>query len=102
MRAGHYSSSSPVTFGGPVEFPGVLDEVRVLNRARTAAEIYDTWFGTSTASGSNLNSVKKLSPLFAGRRASPLAPPIEILRPPRPPWETLEFIRGSRASGGER
>lgn len=34
-----------VTFGGPLEFPGTLDEIRVSGIARTAAEIESTWTG---------------------------------------------------------
>src|SRR6185436_20967427 len=34
---------------GFVEFPGTLDEIRVLNYVRSAAQMYDVWYGTSTA-----------------------------------------------------
>ena len=41
--------------GGTVEFPGVIDEVRVVNYARTAAQMYDVFYGTTTAgSGPNV------------------------------------------------
>jgi len=57
IRAGHSIGSPPVP-----DFPGVLDEIRLLNTARTAAQIHDTWFGTST-------SALKFTPfdLLAGR-----------------------------------
>ncbi len=38
LRAGHIDIRGPATFGGPTEFPGVLDEVRILNFARKPAE----------------------------------------------------------------
>jgi len=38
FRAGHIDVKGPVTFGGPGEFPGVLDEMRLLNYARKPAE----------------------------------------------------------------
>ncbi len=38
FRAGHLDIRGPATFGGPPEFPGVLDEVRILNYARKPAE----------------------------------------------------------------
>jgi len=46
LRAGldHPSGGGP----GPIQFPGVLDEIRVMNFARTAAQIHDSWFGTTT------------------------------------------------------
>jgi len=48
FRAGHYAYYDG--WGGlPYEFPGTLDEVRVLNYARTAAQVYDVFYGTSTA-----------------------------------------------------
>lgn len=54
LRVGHWawqeSSSSP----GPEAFPGTIDEVRIQNVARTAAQIADTWYGTNTGGGSNL------------------------------------------------
>jgi hypothetical protein len=49
LRAGKWSYYDEATTGGPLEFPGTLDEVRVLKYARTAAEVKDTWLGTSTA-----------------------------------------------------
>ncbi|MFB3903054.1 MAG: LamG-like jellyroll fold domain-containing protein [Acidobacteriota bacterium] len=39
FRAGHLDAYGPATFAGPVEFPGVLDELRVLNYARKPAEL---------------------------------------------------------------
>ncbi|RPJ61419.1 MAG: hypothetical protein EHM23_06995, partial [Acidobacteria bacterium] len=38
LRAGHIDVYGPVTFAGPPEFPGVLDEVRILNYARKPVE----------------------------------------------------------------
>jgi hypothetical protein len=43
LRAGWLERRGPFTFGGPLEFPGVLDEVRILPRARTADEVRRTW-----------------------------------------------------------
>ena len=48
LRVGHYSYYDG-WFGGFTEFVGTLDEVRVLNYARTAAQMHDVWYGTSTA-----------------------------------------------------
>jgi hypothetical protein len=50
MRAAKWAYYDEQTSGGPEEFPGALDEVRVLNFARTAAQVRDTWLGTNTAS----------------------------------------------------
>ncbi|HEY0408211.1 MAG TPA: LamG domain-containing protein, partial [Pyrinomonadaceae bacterium] len=49
FRIGKYAVYDEATFGGAEEFPGALDEVRVLNFARTAAQVQDTWLGTHTA-----------------------------------------------------
>ncbi|MDX6694607.1 MAG: large repetitive protein [Blastocatellia bacterium] len=48
FRIGKYAIYDEATFGGNEEFPGALDEVRVLNFARTAAQVQDTWLGTHT------------------------------------------------------
>lgn len=47
LRVGHWAFFEENTAGGPEAFPGVIDEVRVLNFARSAAQIADTWFGTN-------------------------------------------------------
>src|SRR6185436_11650153 len=47
FRAGHYAYYDG--YSGFVDFPGTLDEIRVLNYARSAAQMYDVWYGTSTA-----------------------------------------------------
>jgi hypothetical protein len=54
LRVGHWAFFEENTAGGPEPFPGVIDEVRVQNVARSAAQIADTWFGTNTAGGSSL------------------------------------------------
>jgi hypothetical protein len=45
---------------GPAGFPGVIDEVRVLNFARTAEQIRATWLGTNNSSGLNLRIPPRL------------------------------------------
>jgi hypothetical protein len=50
IRAGHYAYYDGWS-GGSVEFTGTLDEVRVLNYARSAAQMHDVWYGTTTAGG---------------------------------------------------
>lgn len=62
--AGSWNQSEPVTFGGPLEFPGTLDEIRVSGIARTAQEIANTWLGTDPPSGGTQLSVTSLSPDF--------------------------------------
>jgi hypothetical protein len=41
---GLHDASSPGS--GPAEFPGILDEIRILNFARTGSQIRDTWLGS--------------------------------------------------------
>ncbi len=53
LRVGHWAFFEDNAAGGPEEFPGTIDEVRVQNVARTAAQIADTWFGTN-GGGSSL------------------------------------------------
>jgi hypothetical protein len=53
---------------GALEFPGVLDEIRLVNFARTSAQVRDTWFGTTTA-----------ATMLPGARTNPVA------RGPAPP-----------------
>ena len=48
LRAGHWAFSEDNALGGPEEFPGTIDEVRLQNVARTAAQIADTWLGTNS------------------------------------------------------
>jgi hypothetical protein len=50
FRAGHYDSGGPVVAGtnAPTNFPGTLDEIRILLSARTAEEIRQTWTGAET------------------------------------------------------
>jgi hypothetical protein len=48
LHVGHYAPYDGQTYGGGAEFPGVIDEVRIVNYARTAAQMSDTWFGTHT------------------------------------------------------
>jgi hypothetical protein len=49
FRAGHYAYYDG--YGGFPEFTGTLDEVRVLNYARTSAQMYDVFYGTTTGGG---------------------------------------------------
>jgi len=54
LFAGYYNPNQ-LTQGGttdPLEFPGVIDEIRILNYVRTPQEISDTWFGTNNSFGS--------------------------------------------------
>jgi hypothetical protein len=44
LRVGLHDASSPGS--GPAEFPGILDEIRILNFARTGSQIRDTWLGS--------------------------------------------------------
>ncbi|HJQ33117.1 MAG TPA: LamG-like jellyroll fold domain-containing protein [Pyrinomonadaceae bacterium] len=69
LRVGKWSYYDEQTpSGGNEEFPGTLDEVRVLNYARSAAQVKDTWLGTNTAgSGSGSNTMS-----LAGVKASAL------------------------------
>jgi hypothetical protein len=48
LHVGHYAPYDGQTYGGGAEFPGVIDEVRIVNYAQTAAQMSDTWFGTHT------------------------------------------------------
>jgi hypothetical protein len=48
LHVGHYAPYDGQTYGGGAEFPGVIDEVRIVNYARIAAQMSDTWFGTHT------------------------------------------------------
>jgi hypothetical protein len=72
LRVGKWAYFDEVTTGGPEEFPGAIDEVRILNFARSSAQISDTWLGTSTAGSGNAP-------------ASPQATqPPEQIAPPQP------------------
>jgi hypothetical protein len=53
LRVGHWAFFEDNAAGGPEEFPGTIDEVRIQNFPRTAAQIADTWFGTN-GGGSSL------------------------------------------------
>jgi len=48
VNAGGNSTFGPSGSGDP-PFPGTLDEIRIMSVARTAAQIHDTWFGTTTS-----------------------------------------------------
>jgi hypothetical protein len=50
LRVGHWAFSED-NGGGPEEFPGTIDEVRMQNFARSTAQIADTWYGTNNAGG---------------------------------------------------
>jgi hypothetical protein len=54
LRVGHWAWVEQPGGIGPEAFPGTIDEVRIQNVARTAAQIADTWYGTNTGGGSNL------------------------------------------------
>jgi hypothetical protein len=51
LRVGHWAFFEDNAAGGPEEFPGTIDEVRMQNFARTATQIADTWYGTNNAGG---------------------------------------------------
>jgi hypothetical protein len=74
LRVGKWSYYDESTTGGPEEFPGALDEVRILNFARTAAQVKDTWLGTNTAGSGGGN-------MPAGR---PDSKPPEPIATPQP------------------
>ncbi len=69
LRAGHYSYYDGWT-GGDSRFTGTLDEIRVLNYARTAAQMHDVWYGTSTA-----GPIAPLAPGALAPRVAPSAQP---------------------------
>ena len=52
LRVGNWAWAEEPGGTGPVQFPGTIDEVRILNFARTAAQISDTWYGTNGGSSS--------------------------------------------------
>jgi hypothetical protein len=54
LRAGHWAFFEDNSAGGPEAFPGTIDEVRIQNVVRTAAQIADTWNGTNTAGSGSL------------------------------------------------
>jgi hypothetical protein len=71
VNAGGSSVFGPGGPGSP-PFPGILDEIRIVNFARTAAQIHDTWFGTTT-SALNLSrpgAAGPGSPVAIGARSS--------------------------------
>jgi PA14 domain/Concanavalin A-like lectin/glucanases superfamily/Bacterial Ig-like domain/Carboxypeptidase regulatory-like domain len=45
LRVGKWAAADENVFGGGYEFPGSVDEVRVVNFAQTAAQIEFTWLG---------------------------------------------------------
>ncbi|HKU73806.1 MAG TPA: LamG-like jellyroll fold domain-containing protein [Pyrinomonadaceae bacterium] len=53
LRVGHWTFNEAGN-SGPEEFPGTIDEVRIQNFPRTAAQIADTWFGTNGGGQSSL------------------------------------------------
>ena len=57
VQAGRYNYDG--SGAGEVEFPGVLDEIRIVNYARTPQEIADTWFGTTGSNFSRLLNKSK-------------------------------------------
>lgn len=88
---------------GVREFPGVIDEVRIVNFARTAEEIRETWFGTSGAGGVNLKALQKSPAPVVAVRNQMQPPRGETLFRPRlfPLW----FVKGSDspfAKGGRQ
>ncbi|MGH9765077.1 MAG: LamG domain-containing protein, partial [Blastocatellia bacterium] len=51
FKAGHYVSSAPSTSGGPLEFTGTLDEVRISASAHSASLIQQEFQGTQGSLG---------------------------------------------------
>ncbi|MGH9765358.1 MAG: LamG domain-containing protein, partial [Blastocatellia bacterium] len=45
LKAGHFVNSGPVSFGGPLEFTGTLDEIRISASAHSATEIASDYLG---------------------------------------------------------
>jgi hypothetical protein len=82
IRAGHVDQSGPSAGSGPNEFPGALDEIRIVKYAQTAAQIQDTWFGTMTAAGASALAQKTDAPAASALSDStrPQAPSPEVAR----------------------
>jgi hypothetical protein len=74
LRVGHWAFFEEGS-SGPEEFPGTIDEVRMQNFARSAAQIADTWYGTNNAAGS--------APQAASNGA-PSIQPTPVIAPPQP------------------
>ena len=75
LRVGKWSYYDESTTGGNEEFPGTIDEVRILKFARSSAQIADTWFGTSTAGGGNVPETAQLN-----QPPEPVTPPQPQMR----------------------
>ncbi len=54
LRVAHWAFFEDNSGGGPEEFPGTIDEVRIQNFPITATQIADTWFGTNGGGQSSL------------------------------------------------
>ncbi|HEV2761486.1 MAG TPA: LamG domain-containing protein, partial [Pyrinomonadaceae bacterium] len=89
LRVGHFDNYGPSSFGGATEFPGTVDEVRVLNFARTAEQIRSSWLGTDAAGnaaakgGTEAGAQAEAQAPSAGARASAngraaVAPPLRV------------------------
>ncbi|HVF42305.1 MAG TPA: LamG-like jellyroll fold domain-containing protein, partial [Pyrinomonadaceae bacterium] len=80
FRAGHYDSNGPnlPNTAAALDFPGTLDEVRVSKFARTAAEIRQTWTGSSSSQGGAAPSANQM-------RATPADADADAARPDTTP-----------------
>jgi hypothetical protein len=52
LRVGMTYAPGAIIFGSPTEFPGIIDEVRIVNVALTASQISDYWTGKDLGSPS--------------------------------------------------
>jgi hypothetical protein len=77
----------------------LLDEIRIVNFARTAAQISDTWFGTNSVAMSPGIFTILQKALVARDKEKPYLPPMPPPKPPinLPPPDTG---RNARATGG--
>ncbi|HEY0728048.1 MAG TPA: LamG domain-containing protein, partial [Pyrinomonadaceae bacterium] len=105
LRVGHWAWVEEPGGTGPEAFPGVIDEVRIQNVARTAAQIADTWYGTNSEGGAPSNMTAALSSSaksFKNQKliVNSIAPALVPRdRTSRQPLETKLALQGANLSG---
>ncbi|MFN0125039.1 MAG: LamG-like jellyroll fold domain-containing protein, partial [Blastocatellia bacterium] len=93
--AGRYDTTGPFANGGNPEFPGALDEIRVLNYARSAAQMLESWLGTGSFQG--FNQLREPAPWRIALRTGAETEPGRDMRFPLSPVDVSAFSNGNTA-----